>query len=110
MRAGGIGPVLQGQRGVQTYSQGRRTFGTEVTVETPHGRRRIDVVEVDPVTGEPIAVEIKTGNSPYKPRQRACDKDIEDGKARGVGPRAREAGLEGPIQLKTKLVRLPKEP
>lgn len=104
--------MLQGQRGVAAYNAvreqaGRPVRGEEVTLETPLGRRRVDLIEVDPATGEATAVEIKSGRSPYKPLQRAKDQEIEAGRARGVGARAQQAGVEGPVQLKTRLERVP---
>lgn len=108
---GGIGPVLQGRRGVEAYVGGRpaQVQAQEVSFKTRFGIRRVDVVETDPQTGQPVATEIKTGRSPYKPIQRLKDQEIEAGRAEGVGARAREAGLAGPVKLQTKVVRLPSD-
>lgn len=111
-RSGGIGPVLQGRRGVADYNEareraGREAVGEEVTFETRYGRRRADVIEIDPATGEPVAVEVKTGQSRYTAAQRKKDAEIAAGRARGVGPRAEKAGVAGPVKIQTRLVRLP---
>ena len=81
--------------------------GKEVTFATPKGRRRVDLV----VTGSkgPEAREVKTGSSPYTPRQRAIDDELAKNGGVAVGKNAEKAGLAGKkITLPTKVVRLPR--
>lgn len=110
--SGGAGPVRQGQRGVAAERATRQSAGAEVeaeemTVETPLGRRRMDLVVRGP-DGQRRAVEVKTGGSRYTPLQRAKDEIIATEGGTAVGPRAQAAGLAGPIRVQTEVVRRPR--
>ncbi len=108
---GGAGPVRQGQKGVADHlreeeAAGHRVKGEEVTIKTPLGRRRTDVL-IEETSGNVRAVEVKTGKSPYTPEQQAKDRWIETHGGVAVGKNARKAGVAGPIRVKTDLVRRP---
>jgi hypothetical protein len=56
-------------------------------------------------TGKQYAIEVKTGKSPYTPAQRAKDEAMAKQGAQPTGANAAKAGLNGPVQLDTKVVR-----
>jgi RHS repeat-associated protein len=59
-------------------AQEGRGVQTEVTKTTPFGRRSIDIEVSDKPGGKVLGgIETKTGNSPYKPSQRAKDEYLK---------------------------------
>ncbi len=109
---GGVGPVRQGQAGVdavaaQQAQAGGQVIGHEVTFHTPKGTRRSDLLVKDKA-GNLTAIEVKTGKSPYTAAQQAKDAELSKGTAIPAGKRAAEAGLSGqPVTIPTKVIRLP---
>jgi hypothetical protein len=92
-------------------AKGKEVIGTEVTFDTPSGRRRADVVTRDRKTGQIEAHEVKTGQSRYIPKQRRMDGDLNTPGVGGVpaGDRAKAAGLTPgtPVVIPTTVIRLP---
>jgi len=94
---GGVGPVLQGQAGVErsvlaAEARGEAVIGREVTIETSAGRTRPDLVVRD-AQGNLKFIESKCGPSAcLTPNQRAGFPLIESS---GGIPRGANAGLAG---------------
>jgi RHS repeat-associated protein len=96
---GGIGPVLKGQAGVahaigQIAAEGGNTLGSgEITIDTPVGRTRIDLVE-QTASGDRQFVEVKNG--PFaqpNPNQKRVFAYIRQFGGTPVGQRTAEAGF-----------------
>jgi streptogramin lyase len=89
--------VLKGQAGVQRAigeleSQGYTVSGTEVTIQTPVGRTRVDIVARDP-NGN-LIFEVKNGPSArVNPNQQRVFQYIRQHGGTPVGEKAKEAGL-----------------
>jgi hypothetical protein len=106
---GGAKPVKQGQAGVE---QGKRDEiqggtvlrGDEITIDTPAGRRRADMIVQRP-DGRLEAIEVKTGESRYTSQQQRKDQSLATHGGVAVGKNAERAGLKGPLKIPTKVVR-----
>lgn len=101
---GGPGPVRQGQKGVELAKQaarqrGEEIVGEEITVKTPLGKRRVDLVTRK--EGKLKGIEVKTGESPYTDMQKAKDKLIEREGGEATGRKAEDANLKGKVQFPT---------
>jgi RHS repeat-associated protein len=114
--AGGVGPVLQGQKGVAQAKQaaiarGATVKGEEITLKTSKGNRRIDLLTEEPIPNQPgqlTNLEVKTGGSPYTPLQRAKDAEIATTGGVAVGENAQKAGVAGQtLKIPPKLERYP---
>lgn len=55
--------------------------------------------------GNLIAVEVKTGESPYMPEQRSKDREMATMGGHAVGKNAQKAGVAGPVIVPTKVIR-----
>jgi len=75
-------------------SRGWKIKGEEVSVNTPIGRRRIDILAKNP-SKVWYAIEVKSGNAQRSKSQLAKDKYIAQGKGTFVGENARKAGVKG---------------
>ena len=72
-----VGDAFRDQVATGLAKEGRGVQ-TEVTKTTPFGTRRIDIEVSDKPGGKVLGgVETKTGNSPYKPSQRAKDEYLK---------------------------------
>jgi RHS repeat-associated protein len=95
---GGAGPVLQGQAGVRAIqadleAQGWSFQGREVTVVTPVGRVRVDLVMRDQA-GELHYIEVKNGmNAELARNQNRNFPYLANGDAIAVGANAEKAGF-----------------
>jgi hypothetical protein len=94
---GGIGPVQKGQAGVgraigELEAQGYTVTGTEVTIQTPVGRVRVDVVAKD--QNGNLIFEVKNGPSArVSPNQQRVFAYIREHGGTPVGANAENAGL-----------------
>lgn len=109
-KVGGAAPVAQGQRAVERaitdlVNEGRTVVGRNITIETSQGRRVTDIITRG--EGGLKGHEIKSGGSPYKPSQRRKDAEIECSGGCGVGKKAKDAGLSGPVKFPTEVRRYP---
>jgi RHS repeat-associated protein len=112
--SGGIGPVLQGQRGVaqaiaQIESEGGTVLGSEITVDAGGVRARPDLL-VQNADGSLNFVEVKTGGGQLTPNQQAVYPLIEQGGAVPAGANAANAGLEPGVPLPPTPVRIIRYP
>jgi RHS repeat-associated protein len=108
--AGGIGPVLQGQRGVATAiaiieSEGGEVLGSEITIDAEGVRARPDLV-VRNANGDLQFVEVKTGGGTLTPNQEIVYPLIERGGAVPAGANAAKAGLTPGVPLPPTPVRV----
>ena len=100
---GGIGPVLKGQEGVQRAigelrAQGYSIEGQEVTIQTPVGRTRVDIVARD-ANGN-LIFEVKNGPSArVNPNQERVFQYIRQHGGTPVGANAKNAGLPAGGQI-----------
>jgi hypothetical protein len=91
---GGLDPV--DDFAAQAESAGYEVLGKEVTVRTPFGKRKLDVVLRDPRTGEVGAVEVKSTLdefSKFNKQQFSADRWINRFGAEAVGENAGAAGV-----------------
>jgi len=99
---GGIGPVLKGAAGVdravaEIEAEGGQVVAKEVTIVTPAGRARVDIVYKD-ASGNLALGEAKNGpTAGLNPNQQAVYKAAESGGATFVGGNASSAGLTGSL-------------
>ena len=99
---GGIGPVLKGAAGVdravaEIEAEGGQVVAKEVTIVTPAGRARVDIVYKDS-SGNLVLGEAKNGpTAGLNPNQQAVYQAAQSGGARFVGGNASNAGLSGSI-------------
>src|SRR6185312_3267372 len=108
--AGGIGPVLQGQRGVATATgmiegEGGEVLGSEITIDAGGVRARPDLVIRD-ANGNLQFVEVKTGGATLTPNQQVVYPLIEQGGAVPAGGNAAAAGLTPGVPLPPTPVRV----
>jgi hypothetical protein len=91
-----LGRCSQGQAGVNQVLQGlnQSNTGTEITIDTPSGRTRLDIGSYDPESGELNLIEVKNGpGARLTSNQRACFPDIQNGNFTPAGQNAAGLGL-----------------
>ena len=107
---GGIAPVLKGQAGVQRaigelQAQGYSIEGQEVTIQTPVGRTRVDIVARDPDGN--LIFEVKNGpRAKVNPNQQRVFEYIREHGGTPVGDNAENAGLAAGKPIKPTPVRV----
>lgn len=105
-----MGPVLKGQAGVQRAigeleAQGYTVTGQEVTIQTPVGRTRVDIVARDP-NGN-IIFEVKNGpGARVNPNQERVFQYIREHGGTPVGASATRARLPVGKQIPATPVRV----
>jgi hypothetical protein len=112
--AGGIGPVLQGQRGVaeairQIESEGGVVIGREIIIDAGGVRARPDLL-IKNADDSFNFVEVKTGGGTLTTNQRIVYPLIEQGGAVPAGANAANAGLTPGLPLRpmpVRTIRLP---
>ena len=112
--AGGIGPVLQGQRGVATAigqieGEGGQVLGSEITIDAGGVRARPDLL-IQNADGSLSFVEVKTGGGVLTGNQQVVYPLIEQGGAVPAGANAAAAGLTPGVPLPPMPVRIIKLP
>jgi hypothetical protein len=71
-----------------------KNTGTEITIDTPSGRTRLDIGSYDQESGELNLLEVKNGpGARLTPNQRACFPDIQNGNFTPAGQNAGNLGL-----------------
>ncbi|MEO9061082.1 MAG: RHS repeat-associated core domain-containing protein [Nitrosospira sp.] len=103
--AGGSGPVLQGQSGVNQVMQeltgttsAEINIGQEITIDTPSGSVRVDIGAYNPKTGNLNLTEVKNGPfARLATNQKACYPEILQGQFTPRGPNAQALGLSNTL-------------
>jgi hypothetical protein len=112
LQRGGRAPVERGQAGVSRAIQeaeaaGERVLATEVTIDTPLARTRLDIL-VEKPSGALKAIECKVGPcARLSDKQKKAFPEIERSGGTPRGRKAREAGLipgkpVGPFEVEVK--------